>query len=147
MIGSPRLPRSSLAALTLLAPLALLFHASASPADAKQVLALSGDVAPVHDPTAIAAGRVLYVFSNGGRPGQGVIPMRTSTDLRAWKPTGFVIVNLPDWATREIPRARVGAQDYLVFNAYYGVGRGRGSALQISTMTWEDGWPKVGSLP
>jgi arabinan endo-1,5-alpha-L-arabinosidase len=42
---------------------------------------------------------------------------------------------------------RAGGQDYFVFHAYYGAGLGRGSALQISTMTWEDGWPKAGALP
>jgi arabinan endo-1,5-alpha-L-arabinosidase len=35
--------------------------------------------------------------------------------------------------------------DYLVFHAYHGT-TGR-SHLQISTMVWEDGWPKVGALP
>ena len=35
--------------------------------------------------------------------------------------------------------------DYLVFHAYDGT-NGR-SFLQISTMIWEDGWPKVGALP
>ena len=38
-------------------------------------------------------------------------------------------------------------KDYLFFHAYFGEGRGRGSALQISTLVWEDGWPKVGVLP
>ena len=42
---------------------------------------------------------------------------------------------------------RDGDQDYLFFHAYYGPGLGRGSALQISTMVWEDGWPRVGALP
>jgi arabinan endo-1,5-alpha-L-arabinosidase len=41
---------------------------------------------------------------------------------------------------------REGNQDYLFFHAYFGAGLGRGSALQISTMTWEDGWPRVGRL-
>ncbi len=36
-------------------------------------------------------------------------------------------------------------QDYLVFHAYHGT-TGR-PFLQISTMAWEDGWPKVGALP
>ena len=36
-------------------------------------------------------------------------------------------------------------QDYLVFHAYHGV-TGR-SFLQISTMAWENGWPRVGALP
>ena len=35
--------------------------------------------------------------------------------------------------------------DYLVFHAYHGV-TGK-SSLQISTMVWEDGWPRVGKLP
>ena len=37
------------------------------------------------------------------------------------------------------------AGDYLIFHAYHGA-TGR-SFLQISTMIWEDGWPKVGLLP
>jgi arabinan endo-1,5-alpha-L-arabinosidase len=41
---------------------------------------------------------------------------------------------------------RENGQDYLFFHAYFGAGRGRGSALQISTMTWEEGWPRVGNL-
>ena len=40
-----------------------------------------------------------------------------------------------------------GGTDFLFFHAYFGEGRGRGSALQISTMVWEDGWPRVGALP
>jgi arabinan endo-1,5-alpha-L-arabinosidase len=40
-----------------------------------------------------------------------------------------------------------GGKDYMFFHAYFGEGRGPGSALQISTMVWEDGWPKVGALP
>jgi hypothetical protein len=36
---------------------------------------------------------------------------------------------------------------YLFFHACYGAGVGRGSALQISTIVWEDGWPRVGGLP
>lgn len=37
------------------------------------------------------------------------------------------------------------AGDYLVFHAYHGT-TGR-SFVQISTMVWENGWPKVGALP
>ena len=36
-------------------------------------------------------------------------------------------------------------QDYLVFHAYHGT-TGR-SFLQVSTMVWENGWPRVGALP
>ena len=38
-------------------------------------------------------------------------------------------------------------KDYLFFHAYFGEGRGRGSALQISTLVWEDGWPTAAALP
>jgi arabinan endo-1,5-alpha-L-arabinosidase len=38
-----------------------------------------------------------------------------------------------------------GAQDYLVFHAYHGqTGR---PELKISTLVWEDGWPRVAKLP
>jgi hypothetical protein len=37
--------------------------------------------------------------------------------------------------------------DLMFFHAYFGEGRGRGSALQISTLAWQDGWPRAGVLP
>jgi arabinan endo-1,5-alpha-L-arabinosidase len=37
--------------------------------------------------------------------------------------------------------------DFLFFHAYFGAGLGRGSALQVSTIAWEDGWPRAGTLP
>lgn len=46
------------------------------------------------------------MFATGGRSGQGVIPIRTSTDLLTWKASGFVFDSLPEWAAREIPKAR-----------------------------------------
>jgi hypothetical protein len=81
----------------------------------QEVLALEGDISPVHDPVVIKEKNTYYVFCTGGRNGQGVIPIRTSSDM--------------------------------FFHAYFGEGRGRGSALQISTLVWEDGWPKAGALP
>ena len=124
-----------------------------------------------------------------------MIPIRTSTDMRTWKASGFVFDSLPEWAMREVPKARNAwarsreitgpyidqagkpmtdgggslvieattpawrgpghpgflredGYDYMLFHAYFGEGRGQGSALQISTVAWqEDGWPRVGTLP
>jgi hypothetical protein len=96
---------------------ALADHGTEGAAD-QEMLSVEGDISPVHDPAVIKAGNIYYVFCTGGRSGQGVIPIRTST-----------------------------GQDYMFFHAYFGEGRGRGSALQISTMVWENGWPRVGVLP
>jgi arabinan endo-1,5-alpha-L-arabinosidase len=38
-----------------------------------------------------------------------------------------------------------GGTDYLVFHSYRAVGRG--SQLHISTVVWENGWPRVAKLP
>ncbi len=54
----------------------------------------------------------------------------------------------PTWRGPGHPAVfRESGTDYLFFHAYFGEGRGRGSALQISTLVWEDGWPKAGALP
>jgi arabinan endo-1,5-alpha-L-arabinosidase len=42
---------------------------------------------------------------------------------------------------------REAGNEYVFFHAYFGAGRGRGSALQISTVAWEGGWPRAGVLP
>jgi arabinan endo-1,5-alpha-L-arabinosidase len=139
-----QLPRSARVA-------ALLAHAAASiacarPAHAPQaqqaprVLALEGDVSPVHDPAIVREGSTYYVFATGGRPGQGVIPIRTSPNLRRWTSAGFVFPALPAWATREIPRAtNAWAPDVAHFNGkyhlYYSVSSfgSRNSAIGLAT--------------
>ena len=52
---------------------------------AQAVQPLEGDVSPVHDPVVIKEKGTYYVFCTGGRNGQGVLPIRTSTDMRTWK--------------------------------------------------------------
>ena len=87
---------------------------------APEVLALTGDVAPVHDPV---VGRSML-------EGGGTVVIEAATD--SWRGAGHQAV------------FRDGDRDYLFFHAYFGPGRGRRSALQISTMAWEDGWPRAG---
>ena len=106
----------------------------------QEVLQLDGDVAPVHDPAVIKEGNTYYVFCTGGRSGQGVIPIRTSTNLRTWKSSGFAFDALPEWATREIPQARnAWAPDISRFNGkfhlYYSVSSfgSRNSAIGLAT--------------
>jgi arabinan endo-1,5-alpha-L-arabinosidase len=105
-----------------------------------QVLPLEGDVSPVHDPAIIKAGSTYYVFATGGRPGQGVIPIRTSANLRNWQAAGYVFTTLPGWATREIPQARnAWAPDISYYNGryhlYYAVSSfgSRNSAIGLAT--------------
>src|SRR5215469_4912248 len=78
---------------------------SAAAGSGPQVLTLEGDVDTVHDPAIIRQGSTYYVFSTNGRLGN-LIPTRCSTDLLHWRLCGHVFDKLPDWAAKEIPRAR-----------------------------------------
>src|ERR1041384_3479742 len=105
-----------------------------------EVLALSGDTEGVHDPVLIKQDDTYYVFCTGGRAGVGMIPIRTSKDLRNWTLSGYVFEKLPEWATKEIPRARdPWAPDISFFNGkyhlYYSVSTfgSRNSAIGLAT--------------
>lgn len=110
------------------------------PVSTQEVLLLTGDIAGVHDPSVIKEGSTYYLFSTGGRSGEGVIPIRTSTNLRTWKSSGFVFDALPEWAAREIPQARnAWAPDISLYNGtfhlYYSVSSfgSRNSAIGLAT--------------
>jgi arabinan endo-1,5-alpha-L-arabinosidase len=113
----------------------------AASAKVPEVLQLSGDTENVHDPAVIEEGGVYYLFcTGGGRGGQGVIPIRTSKDLRAWTLSGYVMDKLPEWATTEIPRGRgAWAPDISLYNGryhlYYAVSSfgSRNSAIGLAT--------------
>ena len=85
-----------------------------------RMLELQGDVG-VHDPAVIRAGKTYYLFSTGGSPRRGgIIPIRSSTDLRTWKRSGYVFERLPDWAPKEIPGTRgAWAPDISHFNGRF----------------------------
>ena len=107
---------------------------------APQVLELKGDVAPVHDPVVIKERDTYYVFCTGGRRGEGVVPIRTSKDMRTWTMAGHVFESLPGWARKEIPKARnAWAPDISHYNGkyhlYYSVSSfgSRNSAIGLAT--------------
>jgi len=106
-----------------------------------ELLTVTGNVSPVHDPVIIKEKDTYYVFCTGGRNGSGVIPIRTSTDMRTWTAAGFVFDDrLPDWAAAEVPRANnAWAPDISFFNdrfhLYYSVSSfgSRDSAIGLVT--------------
>lgn len=84
-----------------------------------KMLELTGDLR-VHDPAMVRHGDTFYVFSTGGRPGRGIIYIRSSRDLHHWARCGSVFQTLPDWAKQEIPAARSAwAPDIAFFNGKY----------------------------
>ncbi len=84
-----------------------------------KVLQLEGDTR-VHDPAIIKEANTYYLFSTGGWPGRGIIPIRRSKDLYNWQRCGHVFDKLPEWATKEIPGARgAWAPDISFYNGKY----------------------------
>ena len=94
----------------------------------------------VHDPVITKEGDTYYVFcTGGGRGGQGVIPIRTSKDLRSWSIAGYVFDNLQIGHSGN-PRGRgAWAPDISVYNCkyhfYYAVSSfgSRDSAIGLAT--------------
>lgn len=129
-----------LSAMLAAALAATLTPLSSAGAPFQELLPLEGDVHGVHDPVVIEEGGTYYVFVTGGRSGQGIIPIKTSTDLRTWENAGHVMRELPGWATREIPQARnAWAPDISFYNGkyhlYYSVSSfgSRNSAIGLAT--------------
>jgi arabinan endo-1,5-alpha-L-arabinosidase len=111
-----------------------------------ELLPLQGDIQAVHDPVIIKERDTYYVFCTGRRPGGGgIIPIRTSKDMREWTLGGAVFERLPEWCNREVPAARdAWAPDISFFNGkfhlYYAVSTfGRNlSAIGLATNTTLD---------
>jgi arabinan endo-1,5-alpha-L-arabinosidase len=104
-----------------------------------RVLPLTGDTEGVHDPVIIKEGDTYFVFCTGGGR-QGTIPIRTSKDLHLWTLAGYVFKQLPEWVTKEIPKARgAWAPDISFYNGkyhlYYAVSSfgSRDSAIGLAT--------------
>lgn len=119
--GARFLPR--VLALFLLAGLSPLATTAAAPPDNAASIneRLSGDIAPVHDPSAIRAGDSYYLFTTSQvREGKGLIHIRASKDLLGWKFVGSVFQQIPEWAKRKIPGTEgIWAPDISYVNGRY----------------------------
>ncbi|HXE79949.1 MAG TPA: family 43 glycosylhydrolase [Vicinamibacterales bacterium] len=132
--------RSRTCAMALAAVLAAFLSIADAESRGPELLKLEGDVTPVHDPVVIRERDTYYLFCTGGRRGEGVVPIRTSPDMRRWTRAGFVFDALPQWAQAEIPKARnAWAPDISHFNGryhlYYSVSSfgSRNSAIGLAT--------------
>lgn len=84
-----------------------------------RMLELEGDLR-VHDPAIIKEADTYYLFSTGGRPWSGHIPIRCSPDLHKWTLCGHVFNTLPQWTTQEIPGTRgIWAPDISYYNGLF----------------------------
>jgi arabinan endo-1,5-alpha-L-arabinosidase len=105
--------------LSVILAAAGLSCSSIAPTLAPKVLHLEGDTR-VHDPAIIKEANTYYLFSTGGWPGRGIIPIRCSKDLRHWRRCGHVFDKLPEWAKKEMPCARgAWAPDISFYNGKY----------------------------
>ncbi len=69
-------------------------------------LALTGNVAPVHDPAILKDGDSYYLFTTGNAgDAEGLLALRTSTDLRDWTLRGGSYAALPAWIAAAVPGA------------------------------------------
>ncbi len=126
-------------------------------------LALTGHVSPVHDPAILKDGTTYYLFATGNAgDAEGLLGLRTSSDLRDWTLRGGSYAALPAWARTAVPGAtgmwapdisKVGGQ----YRLYYSIstfGKNQ-SAIGLATATtidpaapaanWQDQGPVIQS--
>jgi arabinan endo-1,5-alpha-L-arabinosidase len=77
---------------------------AAEPA-APALLALEGDISPVHDPALIRQDAAYYLFATNRYAGR-LLPMFCSQDLARWALCGNAFDRVPEWALRDVPGAR-----------------------------------------
>jgi arabinan endo-1,5-alpha-L-arabinosidase len=83
------------------------------------ILALEGDISPIHDPALIRQDGTYHLFASN-RFAEKLVPMFCSTDRRRWALCGNVFEAVPDWALREVPGARgIWAPDIALFRGRY----------------------------
>jgi len=83
---------------------------------------LSGNIAPIHDPSIMRQGATYYLFTSDPvhpQPHQ-YLPIRCSADMVSWKPCGQVFTTIPAWATAAVPGiATLWAPDISWFGGLY----------------------------
>ncbi|MET3725853.1 arabinan endo-1,5-alpha-L-arabinosidase [Sphingomonas trueperi] len=147
--------------------LALLAAAGGAAASAPRPvpLVLEGAVAGVHDPAILKDGNTYYLFVTGHLgSAQGLLPLRTSTDLRHWTLRGASYATLPDWVRTAVPGATgiwapdlsKAGNEYRLYYAVSTFGKNR-SAIGLATApridpaaptaNWVDRGPVVQSGP
>lgn len=85
---------------------------------------LTGDIAPVHDPSLFLQDGTYFVFtSDPGHPrNQHFLPIRCSPDGVNWRRCGQVFTSIPAWVQRAVPGiANLWAPDISFFDGLYHV--------------------------
>lgn len=84
---------------------------------------MSGDLTPAHDPAIIKQGDTYYVFTTSQeRDKKGMIHVRSSEDLKAWKREPSVFAAIPAWAKNAVPgTVGIWAPDVSFMNGRYRV--------------------------
>jgi arabinan endo-1,5-alpha-L-arabinosidase len=73
----------------------------------ENIVDLSSDVSPIHDPTMIELGGIYYLYSSSP-----LGSFHTSTDMRSWRLAGEVFDEIPAWLKALIPDAdHIGSPD------------------------------------
>lgn len=84
---------------------------------------MTGDLTPAHDPAIIKQGDTYYVFTTSQeREKMGMIHVRSSKDLKAWKREPSVFAAIPAWAKKAVPgTVGIWAPDVAFVNGRYRV--------------------------
>lgn len=86
-----------------------------------KIVAVSGDVQGIHDPSIMKDKDTWYVFSTRTGPASdGELPVHCSSDLHTWKACGSVFKEVPEWIKQKSPRTKeLWAPDISYFNGLY----------------------------
>lgn len=92
-----------------------------TPAPSGGPLALTGNISAAHDPAILKDGNTYYLFTTGNAgDAEGLLGLRTSTDLKTWTLNGGSYTALPAWTKTAVPGATgMWAPDIVKVNGQY----------------------------